>query len=65
MREFSEQMIALGAVNAMNLDGGGSTTMVVNGKVINRPSDGEERPVSSALLVLAGEDPGEPPIASA
>lgn len=34
---------ALGMRNALNLDGGGSTTMVVHGQVTNRPSD---QPVS-------------------
>jgi len=39
---------------ALNLDGGGSTTMVVRGRVVNRPSDQDgPRPVSDALLVLA------------
>lgn len=42
----------LGARWALNLDGGGSTTMVVKGRVINRPSDRSERPVSSALVLL-------------
>jgi exopolysaccharide biosynthesis protein len=42
----------LGAVEALNLDGGGSTTLWMRGHVINRPSDGAERPVSNALLVL-------------
>ncbi|MGH2752415.1 MAG: phosphodiester glycosidase family protein [Actinomycetota bacterium] len=50
----------LGATDALNLDGGGSTTMVVKGKVKGRPSDGSERPVSSALVLLPGADPGEP-----
>lgn len=49
----------LGAVEALNLDGGGSTAMVVGGAVVNRPSDREgERAVANALLVLgprAGE----------
>jgi exopolysaccharide biosynthesis protein len=37
----------------MNLDGGGSTTLVVRGVVINLPSDETgERPVSDVLLVL-------------
>ncbi len=31
-------MLQLGAVNAMCLDGGGSTTMYYNNEVINRPS---------------------------
>ena len=51
----------LGAVTAMNMDGGGSSTMVVNGRVTNRPSDSTgERAVTSALLVLPGADAGEP-----
>ncbi len=44
---------ALGMVEAVNLDGGGSTTMVVHGAVINHPSDATgERPVGDAVLVL-------------
>lgn len=49
-----------GAVWALNLDGGGSSTLVVNGSIVNRPSDGSERYVSSALVLLPGADPGEP-----
>lgn len=45
-------LLELGAVDAMNLDGGGSTTMFLNGKVVNHPSDKEgERKVSDALIV--------------
>ena len=44
---------ALGMDEALNLDGGGSTTMVVGGQVINDPSDpAGERPVGDALLIL-------------
>jgi exopolysaccharide biosynthesis protein len=44
---------SLGMRSAMNLDGGGSTTMVVNGAVINAPSDAAgERPIGDALEVL-------------
>ncbi len=44
---------ALGMRDALNLDGGGSTTMVVDGQVINQPSDATgERPVGDALLIL-------------
>ncbi|MFE6039957.1 phosphodiester glycosidase family protein [Streptomyces sp. NPDC056452] len=44
---------ALGLRAAVNLDGGGSTTMVVDGEVINDPSDATgERPVGDALLIL-------------
>jgi exopolysaccharide biosynthesis protein len=37
--EAADLMIHLGAVDAINLDGGGSTTFVVGGAVANRPSD--------------------------
>lgn len=44
----------LDLVDALNLDGGGSTTMVVRGEVVNRPSDlAGPRPVSDALVVHA------------
>jgi len=37
----------------MNFDGGGSTTMVVDGTLVNKPSDKEgERAVGNALLVV-------------
>ncbi len=44
----------LGAVDAVNLDGGGSTTLWIEneGGVQNKPSDGSERIVSSALVLL-------------
>lgn len=59
VEEFAAIMRELGAVTALNLDGGGSTTMVVKGEVVNRPSDGHERAISNAILVLPGPDPGE------
>jgi Phosphodiester glycosidase len=49
----------LGAVDALNLDGGGSSEMVVEGDVVNRPSDGHERRITNAILILPGPDPGE------
>jgi hypothetical protein len=40
--------------DALNLDGGGSTTMVVRGRTVNRPSDpGGDRSVSDAIVVMA------------
>jgi hypothetical protein len=51
LTELAYTMQKLGAVDALNFDGGGSSAMVVRGKVINRPSDGSERRVSNALLV--------------
>lgn len=52
LRELAATMQKFGAVDALNLDGGGSTAMTVRGQVINRPSDGEERSVASVLLVM-------------
>ena len=61
--EFARFFRILGATEALNLDGGGSTTMVVNGSVINKPSDpGGQRAVSSSILVVPGMDSGEPPV---
>jgi hypothetical protein len=57
LRELAELFRTLGAADAINLDGGGSTTMVVRRKdgafaIANRPSDREgERPVANALAV--------------
>jgi Tol biopolymer transport system component len=56
---FARIMQGLHASFALNLDGGGSSTMVVQGNVVNVPSDGSQRKVSSAVLVLKGKDPGE------
>jgi exopolysaccharide biosynthesis protein len=57
--ELADYLLNLGAVDAMNLDGGGSTTMVLDGKVVNKPSDKEgERKVGDAILVtLRNKDP--------
>lgn len=52
LQDLAEYLLSLGATDAMNLDGGGSTTMFVDGKVVNKPSDKEgERKVSDAILV--------------
>jgi phosphodiester glycosidase/flagellar hook capping protein FlgD len=50
--ELAEEMARRGAVTAMAFDGGGSTTMAFDGSVLNRPSDGSERPVADALMYL-------------
>ncbi len=42
----------LGATDAINLDGGGSTTLVVNGQIVNRISDRNgERAVGNAVVL--------------
>lgn len=56
--ELTALLVRLGATEALNVDGGGSTTMVVGGRVINRPSDAAgERTVANAIAVL-GSAPG-------
>jgi exopolysaccharide biosynthesis protein len=43
----------LGLRSSLNLDGGGSTTMVVHGNIVNHPSDETgPRKVSDAILVF-------------
>ncbi|MFN7018273.1 MAG: phosphodiester glycosidase family protein [Fimbriimonadales bacterium] len=51
LTELAQILARYGAVEAINLDGGGSTTLVVRNLVVNSPSDGAERPVSNAWLV--------------
>lgn len=56
--EAAREVRALGAVEAMNLDGGGSSTMVVRDRVMNSPSDpgrtdeDRQREVSNAIVVV-------------
>ena len=49
--ELARLMRDLGAGQAMNLDGGGSSTLVVGGRVVNR-AEGAQRGVASMLLVV-------------
>ena len=53
LEDLAKLLLELGATDAMNLDGGGSTTMFLDGKVVNKPSDKDgERRVSDAILVF-------------
>lgn len=49
--QSSQLMKGLGCYNAVNLDGGGSSEMVVKDEIKNYPSDGEERSIGSAILI--------------
>ncbi len=64
LRRFGRTFLDLGAVEAVNLDGGGSSVMWIRGRgIVNSPSDpGGERSVVNALMVLPGADAGEEPI---
>jgi len=51
--ELAGLMAELGCVEAINMDGGGSSTMAAGGRLVNSPSDAAgERPVSDALLIF-------------
>jgi hypothetical protein len=60
--QLGKEMKDLGAVDAVNLDGGGSATMWIRGLgVVNHPTDSTgERPVSNAIVILPGADKAEP-----
>ena len=53
LKEFKGIFDALGAVTAVNLDGGGSSCMVVNDEVLNHPSDGTVRAVGNGCLLVS------------
>jgi exopolysaccharide biosynthesis protein len=42
----------LGATDGVNCDGGGSSEMIVNGTIVNNPSDGSERAVCNGVLMI-------------
>jgi exopolysaccharide biosynthesis protein len=58
--ELAQLMLDLGCRDAVNLDGGGSTTMWVRGEIVNSPSGGNQRPVGNALLVVSTAPHGPP-----
>lgn len=58
MYELAEFMISIGVHTGINMDSGGSTTMVINNEVVNSPSDGNERKVINALTVAASAPDG-------
>jgi hypothetical protein len=50
--ELAQLLMRLGAREAMCMDGGGSSELVLQGRPVNRPSDGQERPVPNALVIV-------------
>jgi hypothetical protein len=56
LQTVAQIMLSLGAVEAMNLDGGGSTTMAVKGLLFNRPNGGTfQRSVPTILAVVPAD----------
>jgi GH25 family lysozyme M1 (1,4-beta-N-acetylmuramidase) len=54
--QSADIMLSLGCVNAINADGGGSSEMIVEGKIVNKLADGTERKIGSALVVYTKEE---------
>jgi phosphodiester glycosidase len=52
LEELTAFFEELGATEVLNLDGGGSSTMVLGTHVVNRPSDGEDRSIVNGLGLL-------------
>lgn len=59
LTEFAQYLVKLGAYKALNLDGGGSTTMLARkygndmASLVNKPSDGWERAVHTSLQAIS------------
>ena len=49
--ELANFMQSIGCVGAINLDGGGSTVMYVNGRVVNKPQQTGGIPLSNAIIL--------------
>ncbi|WP_108668984.1 phosphodiester glycosidase family protein [Peribacillus acanthi] len=66
MKEFADYLVTQGAYQAINLDGGGSTTMVARipwdryASLVNKPSEGTQRYVSAILSAVSTAPYGEP-----
>ncbi|MGC7847413.1 phosphodiester glycosidase family protein [Desulforudis sp. 1088] len=52
LEELQSKLIDFGVKDAYNLDGGGSSAFVFKGKLLNRPSDGKQRPVPTNFVVM-------------
>lgn len=55
IRELAEYLVRIGCTDALNLDGGGSATLWVYGQVMNNPSQGDERGMGNAVVVVHKE----------
>lgn len=52
LKQLAKFLKTIGLKDAINLDGGGSTTLVLDGKIINKLSDHHERKISNGLLIF-------------
>ena len=51
LSELAILMKSLGCINAINLDGGGSTVMYVNGQIVNHPQQIGGIALSNAVVI--------------
>lgn len=52
LERLQVKLSELGVKEGYNLDGGGSSTFIFKGVVLNRPSDGRQRPVFTNIVIL-------------
>jgi exopolysaccharide biosynthesis protein len=52
LEEAQDKLLEFNVTDAYNLDGGGSSTFYYDGKVLNKPSDGSERRVTTNFVIL-------------
>ena len=57
--EMADFMKEIGIAHAMNLDGGGSSSMTVRNSIMNSPSDGSERRVANGLICVSSAPVGD------
>lgn len=50
--ELAQILKGIGCINALNLDGGGSSAIIAGGTLLNKPSDGTERAVPSVVAFV-------------
>ncbi|MFA6948691.1 MAG: phosphodiester glycosidase family protein, partial [Eubacteriales bacterium] len=60
LADLAAVMLEYGCVDALNLDGGGSTTVVIGSdgipKTVNRPTEGGQRKISNAILFVNSDE---------
>jgi hypothetical protein len=57
--------VKLGCEQALNLDGGGSSSLWCGGEIRNSPCDGYERPIANCLVVVRKGAKGGEPVSNA
>jgi hypothetical protein len=52
LAELTDYFLKIGCTEAMNFDGGGSTELILNGRIVNSPCFGHERNTATSLVVV-------------